>query len=214
MNLDNKWVTSTLKDFFDSIPSDQQYFCIGSVSLLSFIKNSYQRKIKDIDIICEAKNFETIRNSLIKLGYQQYTFIDKKFPFYNRLKKTALSKYFRFEKKGKNLEIMTSNFGDLKEEILVELYPGIKFSFPSSGVINSSFEGISLKTVSPETLYCIYSFGLKTWGFFVRKNIEQRKTDLQQLKKIVDKEKLNKIANNVFIKIGKIKLKVPAFLMQ
>jgi|SRR3989344_2634639 len=214
MNFDNKWVTSTLKDFIDSIQSDQQYFCIGSVSLLSFIKNSYQRKIKDIDIICETKNFDVVKNNLLKLDYKQYTFTDKKFPFYNRLKKIALSKYFRFEKKGKNLEIMTTDFGDSKEEILVELYPGIKFFFPSSGVVNSLFEGISLRTVSPEILYCIYSFGLKTWGFFVRKNVEQRKTDLQQLKKIVDKEKLNKIAINVFIKIGKIKLKVPAFLMK
>ena len=209
MNLDNKWVASTLRDFIDSIPSDQQYFCIGSVSLLSFIKNSYQRKIKDIDIICDIKNFDVIRNNLLKLGYQQYTFIDKEFPFYNRLKRIALSKYFRCEKNGKNLEIMTSNFGGSKEEILVELYPGIKFSFPSSGVINSSFEGISLKTVSPETLYCIYNFGLKTWGFFVRKNIEQRRSDLQQLKKIVDREKLNNIANNVFLRIGRLKIKIP-----
>ncbi len=214
MILDNQWVTSTLNNFLNSIPSNQQYFCIGSVSLLSFTQNNYQRKIKDIDIICEAKNFETIKNSLIKLGYQQYTFIDKRFPFYNRLKKIALSKYFRFEKKGKILEIMTTNFGNLREEIKIELYPGIKFYFPSNGIIRASSEGISLRTVSPETLYCIYSFGLKTWGFFVRKNVEQRKTDLQQLKKIVDKEKLNKIANNVFIKIGKIKLKVPAFLMK
>ncbi len=214
MILDNQWVTSTLNNFLNSIPSNQQYFRIGSVSLLSFTQNNYQRKIKDIDIICEAKNFETIKNSLIKLGYQQYTFIDKRFPFYNRLKKIALSKYFRFEKKGKILEIMTTNFGNLREEIKIELYPGIKFYFPSNGIIRASSEGISLRTVSPETLYCIYSFGLKTWGFFVRKNVEQRKTDLQQLKKIVDKEKLNKIANNVFIKIGKIKLKVPAFLMK
>ena len=214
MNLDNKWVNPTLKDFINSVPFTQQYFCIGSVSLLSFTKKTYDRKIKDIDIICEIKNFETIKNNLIKLGYQQYTFINKKFPFSKQLLKLAQSKYFRFEKNGKDLEIMTSDFGDLKEEILVELYPGIKFSFPSSGVVNSSFEEINLKTISPEILFCIYSFGLKTWGFFVRKNIEQRKTDLQQLKKIINKEKLNKITNNIFLAIGKFKLKVPAFLMQ
>lgn len=210
MNFDNKWVVPILNDFIKVIPSDQKYFSIGSVSLLSFTKNGYQRKIKDIDIICDIKNFDVIRNDLLKLGYEQYTFIDKKFPFYNRLKKIALSKYFRFEKNGKNLEIMTSNFGDLQEEILVELYPGIKFSFPLNGVIDSSFEGISLKTVSPETLYCIYNFGLKTWGFFVRKNIEQRRSDLQQLKKIVNKERLNNIANNVFLRIGRLKIKIPA----
>src|SRR3989338_4151506 len=85
MNFDNKWVTSTLKDFIDSIQSDQQYFCIGSVSLLSFIKNSYQRKIKDIDIICETKNFDVVKNNLLKLDYKQYTFTDKKFPSNNEL---------------------------------------------------------------------------------------------------------------------------------
>ena len=213
MNFDNKWVSPTLNDFIKSISSGQRYFCIGSVSLLSFTKNNYQRKIKDIDLICESKNFNSIKNNLLKFGYKQYTFIDKKFPYYKRLLKLAQSKYFRFEKDGKNLEIMTSDFGNSKKEILVELYSGIMFSFPSVGIINSSFEGINFKTVSPETLYCIYSLGLKTWGFFVRKNIEQRKNDLKQLKKIINNKKLNKIADNVFITIGKIKLKIPAFLM-
>jgi len=182
MHSDNRWVSPILEDFIKIIPSDQKYFCIGSVSLLSFTKKSYDRKIKDIDIICEVKNFNFIKNNLLSLGYQEYTFVDKKFPFYKPLQKLAQTKYFRFEKNGNNLEIMTTDFGNLNNRVQVELYPGIKFSFPSNGIINSSFESTKLKTVSPETLYCIYSFGLKTWGLFVRKNIGQRKNDLQQLK--------------------------------
>ncbi|PIP63863.1 hypothetical protein CO165_04210 [Candidatus Roizmanbacteria bacterium CG_4_9_14_3_um_filter_33_18] len=70
MHSDNRWVSPILEDFIKIIPSDQKYFCIGSVSLLSFTKKSYDRKIKDIDIICEVKNFNFIKNNLLSLGYQ------------------------------------------------------------------------------------------------------------------------------------------------
>jgi len=213
MSFNNDWVALILKDFVNSIPLGQKYFCIGSVSLLSFTKKNYSRKIKDIDIICDVQNFGIIKNGLRKLGYKQFTFIDKKFPFYKQLFKLAKLKYYRFEKDGKNLEIMTSDFGNSKKEIFVEIYPGIKFSFLLSGVINSSFEGINIKTVSPETLYCIYNFGAKTWGKLVRKNLEKRRIDLQQLEKIINKDKLNHIANNIFLKIGRFRCKIPVCLI-
>jgi len=209
MNSYNKWVSSILKDFLSSLPQGQRYFCIGSVSLLSFTGKNYDRKIKDIDIICDIPNFETVKNRLQKLGYKQYTFVDKKFFFYKQLMKLAESKYYRFEKDGKNLEIMTSDFGNSKKEIFVEIYPGIKFSFPATGIIDSLFKGINFKSVSSATLYCIYSLGLKTWGRFVKTRIEQRKTDLDQLKKIVDKNKLGQIAENIFLQIGLFRFKIP-----
>ena len=108
---------------------------------------------------------------------------------------------------------MTTDFGSLKNEVSVDLYPGIKFTFPSSGIINSSFGRINIKALSPETLYCIYNLGLKTWGRFNKDNIIKRRTDLEQLIKIIDNKKLNKIANNIFLSIGKIKLKIPNKLL-
>ena len=120
----NRWVAQVLQDFTNSISLDQKYFCIGSVALLSFIsENVYQRKIKDIDIICDMNNFEDIKKSLLKKNYCQFTFVDKKFPFYKQLIKLAQSKYYRFEKNGKSLEIMTTDFGSLKNEVSVDLYP-------------------------------------------------------------------------------------------
>ena len=66
----NRWVAQVLQDFTNSISLDQKYFCIGSVALLSFIsENVYQRKIKDIDIICDMNNFEDIKKSLLKKNY-------------------------------------------------------------------------------------------------------------------------------------------------
>jgi hypothetical protein len=215
MNSKNRWVVSVLKDFINSIPKNQKYFCIGSVALLSFIsENVYQRKIKDIDIICDINNFKDIKKPLLKKNYCQFTFVDKKFPFYKQLLKLAQLKYYRFEKNGKSLEIMTTDFGSVKNEISVEIYPGIKFTFPSSEIVNSSFEGINIKALSPETLYCIYNLGLKTWGRFNKENVIKRKADLEQLAKVIDNKKLYKITNNIFLSIGKIKLKVPVFLMK
>jgi len=210
MNFSNNWVVPVLKDFTKLVSDDQRYFCIGSVSLLSFTKEFYNREIKDIDIICDVLNFEIIRNGLKKFGYKQYTFINKKFPFYKQLFKLSKSKYFRFEKNGRNLEIMTSDFGHSKNEISIEMYPKVAFNFPSIGVIDSSFNGSHFKAVSPETLYCIYSFGLKTWGRFTRTKIDQRKNDLKQLEKIINKNKLKQIASNIFLKIGPLKVKIPA----
>lgn len=214
MNLDNKWVVLILKDFIKSIPLNQRYFCIGSISLLSFTKNNFSREIKDIDIICDISNFEIIKNNLKKLNYKQYTFINKRFPFYKQLSKLTKSKYFRFEKNGKSLEIMTTDFGSLKSEISVEIYPGIKFSFPLKEIISSTFDEVNIKTVSPEILYCIYSLGLKTWGRLVRKDVKKRKVDLEQLAKVINRKKLTKIANSIFLKIKKIKLKIPSFLLK
>src|SRR4030042_4202456 len=113
MSFDNNWVSSVLNDFIAVLPGAQRYFCIGSVALLSYTaKTGYRRKIKDVDIICDTNNFHHIVDGLKRRGYKQYTFIDKSFLFYTQLLPLASSKYYRFEKNGKNLEVMTTDFVD------------------------------------------------------------------------------------------------------
>jgi len=210
-NIDvNRWVEAVLNDFTKSVPDDFLYFVLGSVPLISYTKDiGYQRSIKDIDIIADASKFSSVKKNLDNLGYKQGTFIDKKMPFYKYLNKLAEKKYFRFYKEDKNLEIMTSDIEIINDQINFEIYPGIKFSFPLSGINKIRFGKTVIKAVIPEVLYCIYSFGLKTYGRFVKTNIDQRKKDLYFLSKIVDKKKLNLVVSQICLHLGGIKIRIP-----
>jgi len=211
---ENAWVTDLLGDFIVSIPKTRRYFVIGSVALMSYTSTiGYERKIKDIDIICDDIDFQEVASKLRNLGYQQDTFVDKSFPLFSKLSKLSKSKYFRFVKEEKSLEIMTSNFGDSKNEFNIEVYPGINFSFPSKGVVTSIYNNLSFQAVSKETLFCIYTFGMRTWGRFVKTNMGQRKRDVGELYKVVDKEKLKFIASRIYLRLGKFEFRVPTFIV-
>lgn len=208
----NKWVESVLSDFLEAISKDCRYFVVGSVALISYTaKSGYERLIKDIDIICEEDNFSEVASKLVRKGYKQGTFIDKKFPFFTE--KLSNTKYYRFEKDGKNLEIMTSRFVTLNGRLKIKVYPGFSFSLPVESIILTQLNNTKFRAVSPETLYTIAKFLFNTWMKLVKTKIEQRKNDIIQLEKIIDREKLDFISNNAYLYFWKIKFKVPKFLI-
>lgn len=209
----NNWIESVLTDFLESVEKDCQYFIVGSVALVSYTsKLGYQRTIGDIDIICEEDNFSKVILVLIKKGYKQGTFIDKKFPFFTE--KLSKTKYYRFEKDGKALEIMTSKFITLNGRFKVEVYPGLSFSVPVESIFLTKLNNIEFKAVSPEALYAIAKFIFNTWMRFVKTKIEQRKNDIIQLEKVIDRKKLDFISKNAYLYVWKIKFRIPKFLIR
>ncbi|KKU60525.1 MAG: hypothetical protein UX82_C0010G0029 [Microgenomates group bacterium GW2011_GWE1_47_12] len=213
MHIENEWVKTTLADFLEAIPSDYPYFALGSLVLLSYTENFYTRPIRDIDLIGDTHGTDKLGAVLLDKGYAQNTFIDSKFPLAHKLQAIGKKKYLRFEKNGRALEIMTSNLTANDGSIDVELYPGIAVSMSESAVQNTRYQGLEFRAVSPEALFCIYNFGLKTWGTLVKTRIEQRRRDLAALHKIVQPYALTRIADNVHLKIGRSRIKIPSKLI-
>jgi len=213
MHVENEWVKTSLNDFLGAIPSDYPYFALGSLALLSYTANNYSRQIRDIDIIGGVQGVEKVSKSLEHKGYFQDTFIDNKFPLAHKLQAIGKQKYLRYKKNGRALEIMTSNLTANDGDIDVELYPGLGISMPESAVQTTRYQGIEFQAVSPETLFCIYNFGLKTWGALVKTRIEQRRRDLAALRKIVQPDALTRIADNIHLKIGRSRIKIPSKLI-
>lgn len=117
-SFNNHWVGVYLKEFLNSLPVNYEYSVIGSVALLSYTqKIGYEREIHDIDVICQAEGFSQIANKLISLGYGQGTFVDKRMPFYKTLMRLAKSKYYRFQKEGHALELLTTPFNKFGDKI-------------------------------------------------------------------------------------------------
>lgn len=213
-NTNNHWVSEILLDFKKAIPSNFRYFAIGSSALMSYTaKAGYCRSIKDIDLIADSKNFSVISSKLVGLGFNKFTFIDKKYPFSKQLLKIAKTKYYRFEKNNKSLEIMTTDMGDDPDNIMVEIYPGLKFSFPPIGLTTTSLGGVQFSAVAPEALFAIYNLTLNTIGRFVKTNLDQRYCDLENLGKVIDVTKLNETIDRICFYLGPIKLRVPKRLM-
>lgn len=213
MNLENKWVYTTLKDFLEIIPPNYPYFILGSLALLSYTENFYSRRIRDIDLIGATHGANKLEPALLSKGYTQDTFIDKKFPFAKKLRTLGSKKYLRFERDNRALEIMTSDLTVNDGSVDVELYPGLAISMPESAIQTTRYQGLEFKAVSPETLFCIYNFGLKTWGTFVKTRIEQRRRDLAALNKIVQPDELTRAASNIHLKIGRSRITIPSKLI-
>lgn len=213
MNTDNSWVTSALNDFLQAITQNYQYVVVGSVALISYTgKIGYERKIHDVDIICQAEGFSQIANKLICLGYQQSTFIDKKMPFYKTLMKLAGSKYYRFQKEDVALELMTTPFKYSQGNVCIELYPGFRVSLPESSITTTNLYGINFRAATPEALHCIYSIGFTTWGRVVKAKNSQVIEDLKNLKGVTNEVALKNLANQINIEVGKVKFKLPHIL--
>jgi len=213
-NQSNSWVANHLNEFLGVCPKDYQYVVIGSVALISYTqKINYFRQIHDIDVICQAEGFTRIANELLNIGYEQSTFINKSMPFYKALMRLVNSKYYRFEKEGRALELMTTEFKKSQGSVCIELYPGLRFWFPESFVTTTNLNGVSFRAASPEALYCIYSVGFTTWGKVVRAKNSQVLEDLKNLKKVVDMKLLRETASKVRIEVGKLSFKLPLMLI-
>lgn len=217
MNLqhDNRWIVPMLNDFLYVLPKNHRYFLLGSVALVSYTKRlGYQRAIKDIDVICDESGFERVIEGLKKKGYTQATFITKAFPFYRKLSKLAVTKYYRFVKDGKSLEIMTTDFGNDDGMLSVELYPGAAFCIPAEAIQTTRIDGVSFQAVTPELLLLVYRFGSRTWGRLVRKNHARRNEDIKELSRVVDSAGLDAIARTISFQLGHFSMRIPVFLLR
>lgn len=209
----NSWVTFALNDFLQTVPQNYQYVVVGSVALTSYTaKIVYERKIHDVDIICQAEGFSQIANKLICLGYQPSTFIDKKMPFYKTLMRLANSKYYRFQKGNLVLELMTTPFKYSQGNVCIELYPGFRVFLPESSITTTSLYGINFRAATPESLHCIYSIAFTTWGRLVKTKNSQVIEDLKNLKRVTNNVALKNLAAQINLEVGKIKFKLPHIL--
>lgn len=212
---DNDWVAPVLKDFLYVLPKNHRYFILGSVALVSYTERlGYKRAIKDIDIICDESGFEAVIAGLKKKGYTQDTFITKAFPFYRKLLKIAATKYYRFVRDGKSLEVMTTDFGNDDGTLSVELYPSVMFCIPAEAIQTTRIDGVSFQAVTPELLLLVYRFGSRTWGRLVRKNHARRNEDIKELSRVVDQALLEAIVPEISFRLGPVCVRVPALLMR
>jgi len=181
---------------------------------MSYTANKgYERPIKDIDIIGSQDGSEQIAKGLKEKGYTQESFVDKAFPFYDHLSKHSASKYLRFIRDGKAIEIMITDMPLAGGHVSADLYPGLGFSLPQWAIQQTVLGNVRFNAVSPETLYSIYKVGLRTWGLFVRTRMEQRKKDLANLEEIVDKNKLTDLVKGTRIHVGRLNFEVPKILV-
>lgn len=199
----------SLKDFLQSVTPDNNYFVMGSLSLIAHTQSiGYFRKIKDVDIICDNGDQKEIARRLFNKGYSQSTFIDNKTPFSRILKTRSHDMYLRFYKSGQaDIEVLFTKIrgiNDIDTEVL--LYPGIWFHFPKSEFTEVELAGIIYKTVTPELLYLVKNFGKKSVGRISKIGMEKRLEDIISLRRSLNTEKLTKLKGRAYLRIFKFKI--------
>jgi len=208
----NEQYIPALKDLAKTA-NKSKYFIVGSIALLSYTQvHGYDREIHDIDIIMEKQESEIIKTKLLELGYKQDTFINKRMPFYNKLMKNSAERYLRFTKDTVNIEILATNFIEKKGLHIFEIYPDVMAGFPKEDIVESIFNDITFTTLSKEMIYFIKRFANSSFGKISKYKEEQRKKDLEQISKLIDKNKLTALGKECRIFLFGLAFKVPRFI--
>lgn len=184
----NSQALSPLHDFTSISHNLPNIIILGSVGLLAHTyKIGYERRIKDVDTICDISYKTQFENELTKLGYRKSTFIDSKMPFAKILRKFS-EKYCRYYKQNyADLEILYTPFVFKNQTLTIELFPHISASIPSNTLETIFWHNIPIKTVSPEMMLVIKLFTHETLGSVYRTGHEKREADHTALRKCIDK---------------------------
>lgn len=181
----------------------KEVIVLGSVALISYTSAiGYYRKIKDIDTIVDSEYKDAIESKLKSRGYKKSTFIDPRMPFALLLRRYAESKYVRFHKSGfADLEILFTPFVQSPSRIQIELFPHIYASMPKTELVQGSLEGNTFGSVTPEILMAIKQLAHNTVGRIYTRGREKRFADHEALRKIIDREKYDRLYKELTIKI-------------
>lgn len=204
---------SALGDFLSCVEDEEEYFILGSVALLARIgPHHYSRDAKDIDIIVSPAVADKVENGLRNRGYKRGTFIDEKMPFAKQLQKDASTRYVRFSKGNAAIELLVSDATHSTTGVEYELVTGFFCRLPDDATTEAHFEGLTFRALTAEALYCIYQIGLRTYGRFVKKGVEQRRRDVDVLRHVVDEDKKQEFMNAARIRVCGIWMRLPRVL--
>ena len=211
--MNNSNYTKALR-LLSKISHKDKYIILGSVATLSYTqKVGYTRQIHDIDVIMDRSEAEVVKKSLIKEGYELKTFIDKRMPFYNSLIKQAESQYFRFTKNNVAIEVLSTSFVQVGNTLKFDLYPNIWTQIPKESIVTQQFGSVHFTTLNLNLVWVIKQFLNNTLGKFMRYKGEQRKSDLDALKKIVNVKEAKQLLSKCRLGYKKISFRIPTLFI-
>lgn len=209
----NSDYANILKDIFGHVETDQ-YIVLGSAATLSFTsQNNYKRRMNDLDVIANKSVAKQIGKKLLKKGYQQTTFINKRMPFFNKLNKYGRSMYFRYSKGNTNIEVLSTKFIRDSEFVRFDLYPGIWAKVPTSAIVITTLEKSKFTTLNVNLLWSIKQLLNNTLGKVMHYKSGQRKNDLNELKKVIDITTSKQLLAKCRFGYKGLSFKVPSFLL-
>lgn len=196
-----------------NIPQDS-YIVLGSMATLSFTsKISYSRKMNDLDIIADESQVKPMKDALIRLGFIQTTFVNKRMPLYKKLLKHSESTYLRFSKDEVNIEILSTKFIKKDSSLQFDLYPNFWVKIPISSLTESKFENAKFTTLDVNLFWAIKYLLHNSLGKFMHYKGEQRTEDLTHLRKLIDLEKAKKFLSQCRFGYKGLSFTIPSFFL-
>lgn len=177
-------------------------------------KISYSRKMNDLDIIADESQVSSMKNVLIKQGFIQTTFINKRMPFYKKLLEHSESTYLRFSKDDINVEILSTNFIESESFLRFDLYPNFWVKIPLSSLTKSQFGSVKFSTLDVNLLWTIKYLLHNSLGRFMHYKGEQRTADLLYLRKLINLEKAKFFLSQCRFGFKTISFQLPGFLLR
>ncbi len=174
--------------------ANDKYIVLGSAATLSFTaKIGYSRKINDLDIISDSSLVDVIKQKLIKKGFIQSTFINKRMPFFKKLIEHGESIYLRFSKDDINVEILSTKFIKKDSSLIFDLYPQFWVKIPVNSLIQTKFGNAKFTTLNINLHWAIKQLLNITLGRFMLYKRKQRVEDLSYLRKLINIKKSKKL---------------------
>lgn len=203
-----------LLDIVSSCRKDK-YVVLGSAATLSYTSRiGYSRQMNDLDLIVDVSQVTKMKDKLIKEGYDQSSFIDKRMPFFKNLTNYSKSTYLRFTKDNINVEILRTKFIESDSYMKFNLYPNIYVQIPKYSLVTTKLGEAEFTALDVNLHWAIKYLLSKSLGKIMSYKHEQRVMDISNLRKLIDIEKAKKILNNCRLGYKFISIKIPNFLLK
>jgi hypothetical protein len=191
------------------------YIVLGSMSTLSYTsKISYTRKMNDLDIIADESQVKQMKMRLIKNGYEQTTFINKRMPFNKKLFKHSRSIYLRFSKGDINVEILSTKIIKQNSRLKFDLYPNFWVEIPEGSLYKTKIGTVGFTTLDVNLLWTIKYLLHNSLGKFMHYKSKQRSEDLLHLRKLVDIEKAKIFLSQCRFGFRSLSFAIPGYFLR
>lgn len=198
-----------------NILREDKYLILGSAATLSYTsKVGYTRQMNDLDIIANHPEAMKIKQKLLKDGFVQSTFINKRMPFYSKLIKKGASFYLRFSKKEINIEVLSTKFQNDNGFLKFDLYPNFWAKVPQYAIVKTKLGNAKFTSLDPDLVWAIKQFLNITLGKLMNYKGEQRREDLSALKGLVNIKKARNILSKCKIGYKLIGVSIPTFFLR
>lgn len=213
MEKENKKYELLISNYLSNLPGEK-YIVVGGASTLSYTsKTGYERSLHDLDLVADTRVASKLTQKLIKDGFIQSTFIDKRMPFYRNLVKQSKSFYLRFSKDDVNFEILSTKFVKRGKLLKFDLYPNLWVEIPAEFLVTSQIGNTKFTTLDIDFHFALMQFLNNTLGRVMRYKAKQRKEDLKNIAKLVNKQDARKKLNQGLFGYSQLKFRVPGFLL-